>query len=99
MRTIGTKRPRNSPIGDFVAMCSYCGADYLRSRLRRDGAGFLACPDDYGRDAVTLGKIVAQDSARPKRVRPLGDGGNYDHSDDPPATGVPDDEAYTGPPL
>lgn len=54
-RTIPRKRPRTSPHGDTERECSYCGVVWLRSQLRRDAAGLLACPDDVsGLDAVTL---------------------------------------------
>lgn len=55
MRTISRHRPSRSPPGDTRKLCSYCGAAWYRSQLRRDAAGLLACPDEYpGRDAVTL---------------------------------------------
>jgi hypothetical protein len=36
-------------------MCDYCGIFWYQSDLRKDAAGFYACPDDQsGRDVVTL---------------------------------------------
>ena len=71
-------------------MCAFCGVVWYRSQLTMDGAGMLVCPDEgTGRDEVTLGRLIAQDSARPKRVIIRILGGADDHTDDPPATGNP----------
>ena len=60
MRTIGRRWPRKAPKGDYVAMCDYCGVNWRRSKLIRDRAGYLVCPDDRGgRDAVTLAEEAA----------------------------------------
>jgi hypothetical protein len=40
-------------------------------------------------DIVTISKALAQAAARPRRGKYPKDGGTYDHSDDPPATGNP----------
>jgi len=41
-------------------MCDYCGVNWRRSKLIRDRAGYLVCPDDRGgRDAVTLAEEAA----------------------------------------
>ncbi len=45
-RPVGRKRPRNSPGGDYVAMCCICGANYYRSQLERKKDGQLYCKDD-----------------------------------------------------
>lgn len=45
-RTVGRKRPRSSPPGDYVAMCCICGANYYRHKLQRKKDGQLYCPDD-----------------------------------------------------
>ncbi len=44
--------------------CDYCGVLWPRSRLRRDGAGLLSCPDEGdGRDSVTLSRLNAAGAA------------------------------------
>lgn len=43
MRTIGRRRPRNVPAGDYPCLCDYCGTKWYRSRLTKQGSGFLAC--------------------------------------------------------
>lgn len=64
MRTISYHRPRNSPRGDTVSICDYCGVEWYRSRLRRDRSGNLACPDDVsGLDRVTLSEGNAKAAA------------------------------------
>jgi hypothetical protein len=46
MRSIPRERRRD---------CDYCGIKWYMSELRKDAAGFYACPDDQsGRDVVTL---------------------------------------------
>lgn len=83
-RTIGTKRPRNSPIGDFETMCSDCGAAYLRSRLEKDEDGQLRCRDcGKERCEVELNRGNAMGARRPKRTTQPRDGGNWDHLFDP----------------
>lgn len=63
MKTIGRKW--NRPRGDFPATCGYCGVPWPRSRMTRDRAGHLVCPDDQrGRDVVTLSEANAQDALR-----------------------------------
>lgn len=74
-RTIGTRLGRKIP-GDYVAQCAYCGANWRRSKLRRDGSGQLVCPDEGdGLDRVTLDEINA--SFRPRPPLNGGDGGGY----------------------
>lgn len=47
-------------IGDFRALCDYCGAAYMRSELVRDEAGLLVCPGEgEGLDSVALDREVA----------------------------------------
>lgn len=71
MRTIGRKRPANSPRGDSQAMCSYCGVAWHRSQLRRDRAGNWVCPDEGdGLDAVSLGEFSISDSYKRRPVYP-----------------------------
>lgn len=83
-RTIGRHRPRNSPKSDFETLCSYCGIAYLRSQLRKDRSGNLACADDYGGDVVSLTEANAAAAQRIRigAARPM-DSGGYDHSADP----------------
>lgn len=87
MRTIGTRRPASSPRGDFLSMCDICGTGYYRSQLIRKN-GYLYCPDDLpGKDRVEIAealKAAATGRRWPITVR---DGGNFDHSDDPPKDG------------
>jgi hypothetical protein len=55
MLTVGRKRPDSSPRGDTQGICSYCGAQWYVSQMRKDRAGLWACPNDQGgRDIVTL---------------------------------------------
>lgn len=65
-------------MGDPVANCSYCGALYHRSELRRDRSGFLACEMDYGNDLTTLDVANAAGASRTKKRRTVGDAGAMD---------------------
>ena len=56
--SIGKRWPKG-PKGDYKAECAYCGQRFRRSVLRKDGAGRLACPDDFGPDEVSLTKANA----------------------------------------
>lgn len=77
MRTIGRRWPKRAPKGDFVAMCDYCGANWRRSQLIKDRAGYLVCPDDQGgRDAVTLSEEAAAASVDSSGYS-MYDGGKY----------------------
>lgn len=61
MPTIGYRRPRSSPRGDVQAGCSYCGAQWLRSKLYKDQDGNLVCPDEgNGRPSSTLNELNAE---------------------------------------
>lgn len=76
MQTIG-KHAGKAHEGDFVATCAYCGVAWYRSRLVRNPAGQLICPDhQHIRDPVTLSRLNARRSSRltSKRV----DGGVAD---------------------
>ena len=87
MRTIGTKRPASSPIGDYQAMCSYCGVVWLRSELWKDEQGFLVCPDEGpGLDQVALSREIAASSVGLKRRQRPHEGYPGDHNDDPDPT-------------
>lgn len=47
--------PFPAPKGERRYRCDYCGIVWYMSQLRKDAAGFYACPDDQsGRDVVTL---------------------------------------------
>lgn len=73
MRTIGRKYPGRFANGDYRAECAYCGIAWLRSRLTRDRTGLLRCPDEHGRDAVTLAEAnAAAATATVPRQRPPG---------------------------
>lgn len=70
MRTISRHRPRSSPSGDVVCLCTYCGVAWYRSQLTRDAANNLACPDDAaGLDDVTLSLGNAENASQHKRGR------------------------------
>jgi hypothetical protein len=57
MRTMSRKYPFPAPRGERRYVCDYCGMTWYMSQLRRDAAGFYACPDDQsGRDTVTLNR-------------------------------------------
>ena len=76
MQTIG-KHAGEAHRSDYVATCAYCGAAWYRSRLRRNAAGQLICPDDaHIRDPVTLSRLNAQRSS--KLTKRKVDGGNAD---------------------
>jgi len=48
---------------DVRSRCDYCGADWLRSKLRRDADGLLYCPDEgRGRCRGALDAAVAEAS-------------------------------------
>lgn len=53
-RTIGRRRHHGET---GAALCDYCGTRWDRSKLYRDEAGLLTCPQEgRGRDAVALTK-------------------------------------------
>lgn len=58
------------PRGERRVACDYCGCVYYRSSLRRDASGFLACPDETGRDAVTLDRANAAATLSIRGTRP-----------------------------
>lgn len=69
--TIGKRWPASAPRGDSAALCDYCGVQWRRSQLRRDGDGKLACPDEgSGRAVNELARLNAQGPAN-RRVRPV----------------------------
>lgn len=57
--------------GERQDNCAYCGGRFYRSEMRRDGAGYLVCPDDDdgGRDVVTLDRLNAQGASQ-RRLTP-----------------------------
>lgn len=73
LTTIGKRIDPDLAAGDAVVLCDYCGVPNYRSRMRRDGAGLLACPQEHdGKDAVTLSKeIAAAARAARERVPPI----------------------------
>lgn len=77
MRTIPRRLNRNDHQGDYRCLCDYCGITWMRSELVRDGSGLLRCPDETGRDAVTLDRLNAQHSLQRRPVRRK-DGGGTD---------------------
>jgi len=85
MQTIGRHMPRPPCMGDFVVSCDYCGVNYYRRDLRRDGSGLLACDKDFGGDQFTLDQENADGADERGLPRPMQDGGNID----PPITDTP----------
>lgn len=77
MRTIPRRLSRDRPRGDYRAMCDYCGCTWHRSDLMRDASGLLRCPDETGRDAVTLDRLNARHSMQRRPVYRK-DGGSTD---------------------
>ena len=71
MLTMPRRYPFPAPRGERREYCSYCGILWYRSSLRRDAAGFLACPDDQGgRDTVTLDRLNAAGAQQVRLPRP-----------------------------
>lgn len=61
MRTLGNRWEQWPHPAGGTANCDYCGVKWPRSKLVRDGAGLLRCPDEGpGADATSL----AQENAR-----------------------------------
>lgn len=60
------------PPGERRVRCDYCSLLWYRSQLRRDPAGFLACPDGCqdGRDTVTCDRQNAANAAQTRGRRP-----------------------------
>ena len=78
-RTIPGRIPSDFPRGTYQARCDYCGAIYYRHLLRRNEAGFLACPSDQpGRDEVQLSRLNAQHAAQVTKQVGRYDGGAPD---------------------
>lgn len=72
MSTIG--RHHHGTRRDTQSECAYCGVVYLRSELRLNMEGFLACPDDWdGRTALEIDYQRAIDAAVPSEIRPARD--------------------------
>lgn len=70
-RTIGKHWPKSAEFCDYTAKCDYCDVVWRRSQLRRDGAGFLACPDEGdGLDRVTLDQMNEAASLEDERSNP-----------------------------
>lgn len=73
-RTIGKHWPKSAEFCDYTAKCDYCDVLFRRSQLRRDGAGFLACPDEGdGLDRVTLDELNLEGSLEETRRGAPGD--------------------------
>lgn len=73
--TVGKRWPRSLPRGDSQALCDYCGVQWPRSKLVRDGEGLLSCPDEG--DGAGEGELNAANSAlgaasSSDRVKPVG---------------------------
>ena len=90
MRTVGRHRKTDSPRGDVLRLCSYCGALYYRSELQRDMSGNLACPDELpGLDMVALSEGNAELQSN-----------RYIGADDGPSDGPVDSKnTVTAPPF
>lgn len=73
MRTIGRHWPAKKADGDRQAVCAYCSAAWPRSKLVRDMAGNLRCPNEgTGADIVELAQANASIPARTPRPDPGG---------------------------
>lgn len=72
MRTIGRHWPTTTANGDRPARCDYCGAMWPLSKLVRDQANLLRCPQEGpGPDAVELSKAqLSNTPVRRRHVRP-----------------------------
>lgn len=72
--TVGKKWPRSRPRGDTQALCDYCGVQWFRSQLSRDGVGLLVCPDEGGGRSTSelsqLNAAAAGDLAA-RRLQPM----------------------------
>lgn len=97
-RTVTRHRSPDSPAGDTTRTCGYCGVEWHRSKLRRDAAGLLACPDDQpGLDSVSLseGNAARAGQRRLGQYTDLSDGG----IDPPNTTPAPPFKSPNGPPV
>jgi len=64
----GWKWPKDAPRGDYPELCDICGIRWRRSRMDRNRAGQLCCPDCIkGRDDVALDE---ENRALTPRARP-----------------------------
>lgn len=71
MRTIGKHWPKNSPPGDFSALCDICGARWRRSQLWRNEDGMLVCRDEgRGRSVRALSDLNTADTT-PAQLPPV----------------------------
>lgn len=72
-RTLGRHAARRKPAGDYRTTCDECGADELRSKLRRLPSGVLVHPSEAPRrDALTLDRLNAANTI-PRRPPMRGD--------------------------
>lgn len=61
-KTIGRKHPTGDP-NDYYALCAYCGVLWPRSKMHKDRAKLLVCPDEgEGASALALDEHVANQS-------------------------------------
>lgn len=67
MQTIGRKWPK-AWRGQSTGHCSYCGVRWPSGKLRKDRSGNWACPDETGKDVVTL---MEENAAGAASIRPL----------------------------
>lgn len=76
MRTLGRRAGRHRTFGDYRTTCDECGADELRSKLKRLPSGLLVHPSEAPRrDALTLDRANAN-AATARRTPYQRDGGN-----------------------
>lgn len=97
MRTNSRQRSNRSPPGDTRRTCAYCGIEWYRSELVRDGANLLAGPCcQRGRDIVTLalGNAAMASSRQIGEPRMASDG-----SIDSTPTETPPPLNWNGPPA
>lgn len=68
MITIG--RRYQGPSRNWEEICDYCGVTWLRSEMRLDENGCMACPDDMGgRVSMDIDRQRAIDSSEPSIVK------------------------------
>lgn len=78
MRTLPRKWGQDGGGQDYPATCDYCGCPWPRSKLRRDGAGRLACPQEGpGLSTVELAKAEAEFLAQAGNWRNMSDGNGF----------------------
>lgn len=69
-QTTGWRWPHKHLNGDNVEQCRICWATWPLSELRRDASGAYVCPNDWGKDALSLdreNRLLARKTKIPVR--------------------------------